>query len=205
MFDFANCAILTLFTRQDNFTLIPEMNKSKEVTRENFAIFLRWLSPQKDKEGGEYERLRFRLTTFFAARRCPFAEELADEVINRLVVHIVREAIENKLGYIYGVARKVYLESLRKEKTRVNIDDLQLAAKAAAEPDFSVQCLNKCLKKLPSECREMVLDYFSQNKSEKIAAHRKTSANLQINATALRMRVWRIKRKLAVCVKNCIK
>jgi len=181
------------------------MTKSKEVTRGSFEVFLKWLSPEQEKIGEEYENLRFRLITFFSSRRCFYAEELADEVINRIVVIIGEEVIENKIGYIYGVARNVYLESLRKEKNHVNIDDLSLPAKAPAEIDFSHECLQKCLQKLPSDRREFILDYFSEEKSQKIALHKKTSGDMQISRTALRMRVLRVKQQLSTCVKDCMK
>lgn len=181
------------------------MTKSKEVTRENFEIFLGWLTAEKEKSGEEYERLRFRLFTFFSARRCFYAEELADEVINRLIVLSGKEVIENKTSYIYGVAKNVYLESLRKEKRHVNVDDLSLASEAPVEVDFSNECLEKCLEKLPVERREMILDYFSQDKSDKIVLHKQTSGAMQISQAALRMRVLRVKQQLSVCVKDCMK
>ena len=181
------------------------MTMVKEVTRESFEIFLRWLSPDQEKLGEQYEKLRFRLITFFSSRRCFYAEELADEVINRIVIIIGKEVIENKIGYIYGVARNVYLESLRKEKTHLNVDDLSLAAEAPAEIDFSNECLEKCLRELSSERREFILDYFSEDKSKKIALHEKTSREMQISRTALRMRVFRIKQQLSICVKDCMK
>lgn len=178
---------------------------TKEVTRESFEIFLSWLSPEKEKLGEEYEKLRFRLITFFSSRRCFYPEELADEVINRVVVIIGKEVVENKLGYIYGVARNVYLESLRNEKTHVNIDDLSLASKAPVGAEFSNECLEKCLKELSHDRRELILDYFSDDKSEKIASHKKASGEMRISRAALRMRVLRIKRQLSVCVKDCMK
>jgi DNA-directed RNA polymerase specialized sigma24 family protein len=180
------------------------MQKTKEVTRENFEIFLRWLSPDQEKIGEEYEKLRFRLITFFASRRSFYSEELADEVINRIVILVGKEVIENKTAYIYGVARNVYLESLRKEKIHVNIDDMSLAAEAPVETDFSNQCLDKCLRELTSKRRDLILGYFSRQKSEKIALHKKTSVEMDISQTALRMRVLRIKQQLAVCVKDCM-
>ena len=64
---------------------------------------------------------------YFARRRCIYADELVDETINR-VIGKVDEPIENKMGYCYGVARNVYLESLRKERLHVDIDEVSVAA-----------------------------------------------------------------------------
>lgn len=184
------------------------MTKTNEVTRENFEIFLNWLNPEPEKAGHEYERLRFRLITFFSARRCLYSDELADATLNRTVKKVSSlnaETIENKTSYVYAIAKYVYLESLRKEKSFLNIEDKPIASETAETSDFSGECLDKCLGKLEFEQRKFILEYFSESKAQKIALHKKTSEELEISPTALRMRASRIKQKLSVCVKDCMK
>lgn len=177
----------------------------KEVTTEKFKNFLAWLSPDGDSSAGEeYERLRFRLCTFFSQRHCRFSDELADETINRVILKISEENIENKLAYCYGVAKNVYRESLRKELNHLDIDEIPLAAKAPAEQSFSGECLDKCLAELSPESRNLILDYFSEVKQAKIELHRRISERLEMTQTALRMRVKRIKQKLKICVQECM-
>jgi DNA-directed RNA polymerase specialized sigma24 family protein len=183
---------------------LPETKVKNDVTREKFANFLAWLSPDSDSAGEEYERLRFRLCTFFSQRRCRFSDELADETINRVIQKIGEEKIENKLAYCYGVARNVYRESLRKERTHLNVDEVIIAAQAPAEQGFSRECLDKCLAELSPESRNLVLDYFSEVKLAKIELHRRISEKLEMTQTALRMRVMRIKQKLKICVQECM-
>lgn len=183
---------------------LPDSKTNKEVTREKFATFLEWLGPDSERAGEEYERLRFRLCTFFSQRHCTFADELADETINRVILKSSEEKIENKLAYCYGVARNVYRESLRKEKTHVDIDEVTIAAKAQEEPAFSSECLDQCLEKLPPESKTLLLDYFSEAKMAKIQLHRRISEGLKTTQTALRMRVMRTKEKLKVCVQECM-
>jgi DNA-directed RNA polymerase specialized sigma24 family protein len=178
--------------------------KKKEVTREKFASFLEWLSPDRDRAGEEYERLRFRLTTFFAQRHCRFADELADETINRVILKSSAEKIENKIAYCYGVARNVYRESLRKERIHLDIDEVTVAAKSPEEQSFSTECLDKCLEKLSPDVRNLLLDYFSEAKLAKIELHRRISESLKTTQTALRMRVMRTKQKLKICVQECM-
>jgi DNA-directed RNA polymerase specialized sigma24 family protein len=115
---------------------MPDAMTKKELTREKFAGFLEWLNPDRDRAGEEYERLRFRLCTFFSQRRCSFADELADETINRVILKSSEERIENKIAYCYGVAKNVFRESLRKERPHLDIDEVDLAAKAPDEPSF---------------------------------------------------------------------
>ncbi len=183
---------------------MPDAGAKKEVTREKFASFLEWLSPDQDSAGDEYERLRFRLCTFFAQRQCSFADELADETINRVILKVSEEKIESKLAYCYGVAKNIYRESLRKQRPQVDIEDVTLAAKEPDEPSFSSDCLDKCLAELPPDNRNLLLEYFSEAKRAKIEIHQRISESLKTTQTALRMRVMRSKQKLKICVQECM-
>ena len=183
---------------------LPNAKANKEVTREKFASFLEWLSPDSDSAGEEYERLRFRLCTFFAQRQCSFSDELADETINRVILKSSEEKIENKIAYCYGVARNVYRESLRKERTHLDIDEVTIAAKAPEEQSFSGECLDKCLAELSPETRNLLLEYFSEARQAKIELHQRISESLKMTQTALRMRIMRSKQKLKLCVYECM-
>jgi len=176
-----------------------------ELTRESFVSFLEWLNPDLDRAGEEYERLRFRLCTFFSQRQCSFADELADETINRVVFKASEENIQSKIAYCYGVAKNVYREWLRKQHTIVDIDQIQIAAKDPDEPRFSNECLEKCLQELSPDTRSLLLEYFSEEKTAKIGLHRRISEGLQMTQTALRMRVMRAKQKLKVCIEQCMR
>ena len=184
---------------------------NKEVTREKFTNFLAWLSPGGGDggEGGDgageaYERLRFCLSTYFAQRRCPFPDELADETINRVILKSSEEQIENKLAYCYGVAKNVYRESLRRERHHLNVEEVAVAAPVPPEPSFSGECLDRCLAELPTESRNLILEYFSEVKLAKIELRQRISEGMETTQTALRMRVMRIKQKLKVCVRECM-
>ena len=175
-----------------------------DITVERFSSFLAWLSPDTDRAVEEYERLRYRLYTFFTQRRCCFADELADETINRVILKCTEEIIENKLAYFYGVARNVYRERLRKQRVELDIEEVTIPAVAPEQPDFSRACLDQCLEELSPENKDLILDYFSEKKTAKIQLHRQISASLKTTQTALRMRVMRIKQKLKTCVHDCM-
>jgi DNA-directed RNA polymerase specialized sigma24 family protein len=181
---------------------LSETKATKEVTQEKFDAFLNRLNVDKNKAGEEYERLRFRLTTFFATRNCRFPEELADETINRVIIKTAEITVENKLAFCYGVAKNVFLESLRKEKHHINIDDIEIAAKPL-EQKFADKCLDKCLSELSFENRALIIDYFSESKSAKITLREKISDKLGITQTNLRMKIVRIKQKLKKCLIEC--
>jgi DNA-directed RNA polymerase specialized sigma24 family protein len=183
---------------------LPDAKTKKEVTPEKFASFLDWLSPDHERAGEEYERLRFRLFTFFSKRGTGYADELADETINRVILKIAEEQVDNKIAYCYGIAKNVYYESLRKERIHVDIDEVIVPAKEPEEISFSHECLDKCLEKLPDDSRNLLLDYFSEAKLAKIELHRRISQRLKMTQTALRMKVMRTKQKLKLCVHECM-
>lgn len=183
---------------------MSDLPAKKELTREKFASFLEWLSPDRERAGEEYERLRFRLCTFFAQRQCSFSDELADETINRVILKVSEERIESKIAYCYGVAKNIYREWLRKQRTHLDIDEVTIAARPPEEPSFSNECLDECLGKLEPDSRKLLLDYFSEAKLAKIELHRRISESMKTTQTALRMRVMRSKQKLKVCVQECM-
>lgn len=125
---------------------------------------------------------------------------MTDETINRVILKIEAETIENKLAYIYGVAKFVYLESLRKEKNHLNIDEITIAEKSSKLSD---DCLEKCLNELSNENRELILDYYSEEKQAKIKLHDQLAEKLNLTKTALRMKIVRIKQKLKICLEEC--
>lgn len=144
--------------------------------------------------------MRFRLITFFSHRNCLFPEDLTDETLNRVILKIEEEEIENRQAYIYGVAKFVYLESLRKEKKHLNIDEITIAENSSKATD---DCLEKCLNELSNENRELILDYYSEEKQAKISLHNRLSEKLNLTKTALRMKIVRIKQKLKICLEEC--
>jgi DNA-directed RNA polymerase specialized sigma24 family protein len=179
---------------------------SREVTQEKFATFLAWLGPETESAGEEYERLLFRLNLFFTRRGCRFPEELADETINRVILKLGEERIENRMAYCYGVAKNVYRESLRSERRRAELDEAALAAAptTAEEPGLWRECLDRCLAELPAEGRELLLRYFSAEGLPKVEMHRGIAESLKLTQAALRERVHRFKKRVTVCVRACM-
>lgn len=182
---------------------MPDIQTKKEVTPESFARFLNWLNPDRDRASEAYEQLHYSLSTYFARRRCIYADELVDETINRVIVKI-DEPIENRRGYCFGVARNVFRESLRKERSQVALDDVTLAAPQAEEESFSHDCLDKCLERLSPDSRDLLLEYFSGPKTQKIEIRQRISRTLRTTQTALRMRIARLKKNVTDCVKHCM-
>jgi DNA-directed RNA polymerase specialized sigma24 family protein len=182
----------------------PAIKVKSEITREKFASFLEWLSPGGEGAGEAYERLRYSLCTFFSLRGRPFADELADETINRVMLKAGEEEIENKLAYCYGVARNVLRESWRRDRRHADVEEVADAAAPPAAQGFSNECLEKCLGELSPESRVLILDYFSEEKTAKIETRQRISERLETTQTALRARVSRLKHRLKLCIQECM-
>src|SRR5437588_11238646 len=93
------------------------------MTKDDFDALLTWLHPDDERQAGEkYEEIRRRIIQILARRGCRVAEELADETITRVckkVKEITRTYEGDPALYFYGVANKVYLESLKKRPSPI--------------------------------------------------------------------------------------
>jgi RNA polymerase sigma factor (sigma-70 family) len=180
-------------------------SKQKALDQENFNQFLLWLDPDWEIAGQKYEDIRVRLTKLFFHRGCFNSEELADETIDRVIKKIPQIAegySGDKAAYFYGVAHKVYLESLRKRPT-----DPQSFTENHADEDKEQNhaCLDICLESLDAESRELILEYYCEEKQQKIDLRKEMASRLGIPLNTLRMRAYRIKKELYECMIKCLK
>ncbi|MFL6228574.1 MAG: RNA polymerase sigma factor [Pyrinomonadaceae bacterium] len=171
------------------------------MTQEAFDGLLAWLDADRELAGRKYEAVRRRLIYIFTCRGCRDAEDLADETINRVALKVPEIAsgyVGDPALYFYGVAQKVYLESLRRKP--------RLPTQPPAPPDIELlyQCLERCVGKLPPGQRELVLQYYSEDRRAKIDARKELARRLGIELNALRIRAHRIRAALRECVRNCV-
>lgn len=178
---------------------------SKEFpSKEAFEKLLRWLNSDRDKAGEKYERIRLRLIRIFAVRGCCEVEDLADETIN-VVAARIDWLLENYNGdptlYFYGVARKIYLEQLKKKPPPA-----PPPAPDRTEIEQHCSCLERCLKRelTPLE-RRMALRYYEKSKTEKIVSRKQLASELGISMNALRIKMHYIVGRLRPCVEQCLR
>lgn len=179
------------------------MKKEWVLTQEAFDALLGWLDPSRDLAAQRYESIRRRLITIFSCRGCLEAEDLADETINR-VINKLPEIQPTFTGdparYFYGVANKVHLEYIRTPRPPVSPE----AEFRSVESEQEFECLDRCLNKLSSENRALVLSYYHEEKHAKIEHRRALAANRGIALNALRIRAHRIRASLQQCVQECV-
>ncbi len=179
-----------------------------ELTEEAFAKFLACLDPDPARAGEKYEALREALVKFLDWRGAHFPEELVDETFNRVTRKLEEgETIRDLPTYCHGVARMVFLQSLEHPgNKRVGLEELSMIA--IPEPDVTDarrECLNHCLRQLPAENRELIIEYYRNEGRQKVDHRVAMAERLGIPPSALRNRVQRIRDKLERCVRRRLK
>jgi DNA-directed RNA polymerase specialized sigma24 family protein len=159
----------------------------------------------------EFEKVRGRLIRIFARRGCSIPEDLADETIARVVGKVPEIASHyegDPLRFVYAVARNVHREFSRRPRT-VSLED-QAPLEASSGDDASLReqthvCLESCLSKLDSGDRRLIREYYRFEKSGKIDRRKELATDLGIALNTLRIRAFRIRKRLSLCVLDCAK
>ncbi|HSE19931.1 MAG TPA: hypothetical protein VLB46_22915 [Pyrinomonadaceae bacterium] len=135
----------------------------------------------------------------FRARRCVFAEDLADATIERVsrkIGELTTEFTGDPARYFFGVAKKIYLE-YQHEITTVSLRyESSLPAKTDDELEDRLKQLDEALETIPSSDRELILGYYTGSGPNKISQRRALAKKVGIGPNALRLRVFRIRKEI---------
>lgn len=178
------------------------MKKDWVLTKDSFEALLRWLDPIPDSAAYKYEQIRTRLIKIFVCRGCLNPEDLADETIDRVagrLSDIEQTFAGDPARYFYGVANKIHLEYLRRKPAP--------PIPPAAQPDDDereYECLERCMQQLSETNRELVLQYYQEERQAKIDHRKRLAEQFGIAVNALRIRACRIRASLLECVKACV-
>ena len=157
--------------------------------------------------------MRHTLIRFFEWRGAPFPEEHADETFNRLARKLDEGVEIRNIGeYAYTVARLVWLEALKGSHKRLApLDEIQHEPRAldtsvkTAEREARLNCLDDCLDALPSESRDLIMEYYVDEKRGRIDRRRALAERLGLRRDALANRAQRLRDKLEQCVTHCLR
>lgn len=175
------------------------------LTQEIFETLLRWLDANRETAAHKYQVIHAGLIRIFVSKGFSDAENLADETVNRVaarVPDIAREYVGEPTNYFRGVARKIALEAGRRKEFAT--DTFPERPVKVTDPGEEYECLLKCLKDLPPEKRELVLDYHVYEGRDKIINHRAMSEELGITESALRVQAHRVRVRLEKCMLECV-
>jgi RNA polymerase sigma factor (sigma-70 family) len=161
--------------------------------------------------------IRRKLVCFFAARRCPDAEDLATDTILRVAAKcraVDSSAFADRIGYFYAVAHNVLHESHRhsqrqsteRESVTHELERLRISRLESCNQKEALHtCLEQCVKKLPGRARRLIVQYYREEKTAKIESHRALAGEFGKSVNALRIEVHRIRKTLHHCVLGCMR
>ncbi len=181
--------------------------KLKVLQQEDFDRLLNWLNADSERAGSIYEKIRWRLIAILASRGCRFPEELADETIDRVarrVVDIQSTYVGDKAIYFLGVMNNVHHEYLKQphgSEPAVFNDDPGVKEEAK---EMTYECLEKCLHKLAPNSKQVIEQYYAEDKQARIDSRKRIARELGISISSLRLRALRIREKLQACIGECL-
>lgn len=194
--------------------------ESPLLTQVAFDRLLAWLDDGVDSHGERYLEMRRRLVSYFTRRNRPSADDLADETLNRVARTLEQSGvIETRppARYCYVVARFVMLEDIRSERRQAPLDEMRTSSDASRARTLSLvasdeglalrehrlDCLDRCLDQLRLDQRELIVEYYRDDRRQKIERRRDLATRLGISMNALGIRVLRIRETLSTCVESC--
>jgi DNA-directed RNA polymerase specialized sigma24 family protein len=178
---------------------------SSPLTAHGLSAVLAALDPDPERAADRYEALRARLVKFFAWQGVPTAEECVDVTIDRVARRLsegTQILASDPTRYFHGVARNILREhrAAQAREIRYRAHWPRAVVPRADAPDdgalASRECLQICLEELPAPDRELLLEYYRDDGSCRIANRRAIAARLGIDAVALRVRMHRLRARI---------
>jgi RNA polymerase sigma factor (sigma-70 family) len=190
---------------------------NQDASREEVNRLLLRLDPDVTRAWQHYESIRRRLVKFFEWNQCIGAEDLADEVLDRVAAKPESEDIRDVAHYALGIARYVCLEAYKKMRRESHIEDLTGGEDSLPgtydqsteiveriDHEHRLTCLKGCLDKLMAGDRELVLQYYSAEEEKQKVHRQKLAERTGVTLGALRVRTNRLREKLEQCVRDCL-
>jgi DNA-directed RNA polymerase specialized sigma24 family protein len=174
-----------------------------DLTQQALDRLLAWLHTDREEAGRTYELIRRKLIKVFASRGCDRPEELTDETIDRVMgkVHQIAGDYEGDPAlYFYGVARNVWREYSKVKRTRI----APLLSDSSGSPGPELDCLEECMEKLLAKNRDLLVEYYQEDKQAKIDHRRELAGRHGLDMNALRIRVHRIRSVVGECTTACL-
>jgi DNA-directed RNA polymerase specialized sigma24 family protein len=192
------------------------------LTEDAFTRLLKQLDPNRERAAEKYEEIRRKLMKFFKWRGCLQFEEYTDRTID-LVARKIAAGEELQAATLsalfYGVASNLLKEYWRKspgqpspleervglEYPRGDPETIRQQEEALRERESRLACLRRCLGRLPSESLHLIKQYYSEGEVLDKERRKQIAERLNLSATALRSRAFRIRGELEQCVNGCLR
>jgi RNA polymerase sigma factor (sigma-70 family) len=184
---------------------------------EDLTRLLLRLDPDVTRAWEKYEDIRRQLVKFFEWNQCTGAEDLADQVLDRVAAKANSEEIQEVANYCFGVARFVCLEAHKKMQRETHSEDLPGGENALPDAhdqsaevvdrlynERRLDCLKQCLAKLLPGDRELVIQYYSAEEEKQKTFRRQLAEKAGLKIGTLRVRTNRLREQLEQTVRRCL-
>ena len=192
---------------------LPNGKLAWTLNSASFDKLLAELDTDRNSAGSLYEQLRLRLVRFFDWHGCAFADELADETLDRVARRLAEgELVLNLPSYCFGVARRLLWEVLgqhglqpalwmpKNHAQNLAEERFYMAARLRSQEsracELQFACLEVCLQQLAPADRELLLQYYETDACTRMDQRAALAARLGISLNTLRVRVYRLREQL---------
>jgi DNA-directed RNA polymerase specialized sigma24 family protein len=181
------------------------------LTQKGLEVFLAYLDPDREVAGEKYEEIRRKLMTFFRCNGFSNEQDPVDETIDRVIRRLGEVEVRDLMPFVRGVARHVASET-RKRSKEVPLEQVPEPAflsisteNTELETDRRLRCLDKCMKCLPPDDRELIVEWYRYDKGQKIENKKKLAAARGTAPATLRVQAFRLRERLQKLVQECLK
>jgi DNA-directed RNA polymerase specialized sigma24 family protein len=186
------------------------MVRRTRLSSEAFDRLLDWLAPSRETSAAKYQEIHEKLTRLFSCKGVDRAEDLADEVMDRVASKLLQQSAppfaNDHLRWFYAFSKYVYLEYCDEVRRRAQGDAMVRFESTGLESvEKQHRCLDHCLGLLGSSGRDFLLRYYGYADGEKVRHRRAIADELHIPLNALRIRISRIRSSVGDCVKRCVR
>lgn len=197
--------------------------ESPQLREREFELLLAWLDPSDAHGAQTYLSIHKRLTAIFVNKGCVAPEELADETLNRVARQLAEGkeiSTDNRFAYLYGIAKNISYEHWRRWENRKRDEfgqggdadftrptagpDPRREMEETEEKERYLRCLDECLNRLAPESRLLMLEYYAEEKTEKIDTRERMAGRLGVTSGVLRNRIFKLRNTLRPCVTRCV-
>lgn len=182
--------------------MTPLARERWQLTPDAFRELLASLDPEDATAAAKrYEMLRERLLIFFQRKQLGFAEDMADEVLNRLARRIHEgEFVQNIESYALGIAGLVARERLyklcRERAAHEEFFRIRSIQDDPAATEERLARMEAALRQLGSPEHALLVSYYEGEGRNRIRRRQHIANHLGISAEALRKRVFDLKEAL---------
>lgn len=187
------------------------------MIEQGYAAILDLFSSEETEANLAFEKLRAKLIRFFLIQGCLQAEDCADETIERVARKLAEGLIiqsADSYAYFRGVAAFVLKENRRQQERFESLDSPDFIHSESLQAEEKeekfvlrerrLECLEKVLAELSEENRRLFLEYH-RDTSGKSDVRTALAKELNIDVTALRNRLTRLRKKIETLVSDCVR